>query len=508
MKAFLLATSLLIPAARAAAADIPAQPPTTFDEKREMRAGWIVGWRQMTSTAAIDESLALAEAAGLDTVFAQVRVNADAYYRSDLAPRAETLANQPADFDPLAYVLKRGHEKGLKVHVWLNTGVVWRSSSTVPVDPRHLFNAHPDWVLRDAAGKLSHPGADDPQPGYIEENYWLNWNHPEVKKHLVAVVSELVKRYAVDGVHFDFVRYPGRMGPKTSGAGYDALSVKQFRAATGKEPAEFTREWDEWRFARVTGVLKACRDEIKRVRPGTPVSAASLAAWNLAYGRAVTGYRRWLKDDVLDFVVLMSYFPDATQIWQSVINARETADSRRVVVGLYLPVLSPQAAARQLVFSREQGLKGFSLFPLDAVDLPQPKPYLEKLRALAIPPKSDERYLDREPLWNRVALLTDERRKVSLRFFSRTGNTRLVVYPRGATRLDFSIGDKAFAPLVPAGDAPLAVDLTPWLKPFERQVAANHDFTLTISMEGPPEAFASVFTVDSYRRVDENVPAP
>lgn len=481
-----------------AARAVPDQPPTTFDQKREMRAGWIVGWRMMTSTAAIDEALDYAEAAGLDTVFAQVRVNADAYYRSDLAPRAETLAGQPADFDPLDYVLRRAHGKGLKVHAWMNAGVVWRSSSTAPVDSKHLFIAHPDWVLHDATGKLSHPSGDDPQPGYIEENYWINWNHPEVKKHLVAVVGELLKRYPVDGVHFDFMRYPGRMGPKTPGAGYDEASVKRFRAETGREPAEHTRAWDEWRFLNVTSVLQACRDEAKRVRPGIPVSAAALAAWNLAYGRAMTGYRRWLYDDVIDFVVLMSYFKDPAQIWQSVFNARETADARRVALGLYLPLLPPQAAARQLLFAREQGLKGWSLFPLDGVDVKDPKEYFAKLRALAVPPVSDKRYQEREPLWNRVAVLSDQRPKVSgLRFFSRTGRTKLVVYPRGAKTLAFSLNDQPFAPL-PLKDETIQVDLTPWLKPFERQVAANHDFTLALELAGLPEAYAEVFTVDYY----------
>lgn len=126
--------------------------------------------------------------------------------------------------------------------------------------------------------------------------------------------------------------------------------------------------------------------------------------------------------------------------------------------------------------------------------------YLEKLRKLAVPPVSDERYRDLEPLWNRVALLSEERRKVSLRFFSRTGNTQLVVYPRGIARIEFSINDQPFVPIVPAVDDTVQIDLTSWLKPFERQVAANHDFTLTVAAEGPPESFAQVFTVDYYRR--------
>ncbi|MFH0922297.1 MAG: family 10 glycosylhydrolase [Fibrobacterota bacterium] len=165
----------------------------------------------------------------------------------------------------------------------------------------------------------------------------MNWNNPEARKHLAAVVGEIARKYPVDGIHFDFVRYPARMGPGTPGAGYDPVSVKSFQDETGRKPAEHTKEWDEWRARQITSAIRECRGEIKKVRPGTLVSAAVLGAWNLSYGRVFSGYRGWLESDLLDFVVLMSYFKDPVQNWQSVINARETADSRRIVLGLYLP---------------------------------------------------------------------------------------------------------------------------------------------------------------------------
>ena len=480
------------------AISIPLYPPATFNERNEMRAGWIIGWRQMISTAAIDEAIDLAQAGGLNTLFVQARVNGDAYYHSDFVPRAEALNGQPDDFDPLAYALSRGREKGFKVHTWLNMGVVWRSSTAVPTDPRHIFNTHPDWIMRDATGEVSFPGPNDPQPGLIEENYWINWNNPEARKHLAAVVGEIVRRYQIDGIHYDFVRYPARMGPNTPGAGYDPVSVRSFQDKTGRKPAEHTREWDEWRIKQITTALKKCREEIKKTRPGIVVSAAVLGAWNLAYGRTFSSYRNWLESDLLDFVVLMSYFKDPVQNWQSVINARETVDSRRIVLGLYLPFLSPEAAAGQLLFTREQDLKGFSLFALDNIEVKEPKPYLERLRSLAIPPAQDTRYQEREPLWNRVAVVDSGHRKFSLRFFSRTGKTKLVVYQWGLTSLRFSVNDQEFRQLLPAGPDPIQVDLSDLLKPFERQVVANHDFTLNLWADGPADSFAHVFTVDYY----------
>lgn len=478
---------------------VPADPPATFAEKTEMRAGWVVGWRAMTSTASIDAAIDAAQAARLNALFVQVRVSGDAYYRSDLVPRAQALKDQPADFDPLDYALTRAHEKGLKVHAWMNTGVIWRSTEA-PTDARHVFNAHPDWILSDESGRPSTPRPDDPAPGYVEENYWINWGHPDAQKHLIAVVTELVDRYPVDGVHFDFVRYPARMGPRTSGVGYDPVSVARFRRDTGLAPAEHTRAWDQWRTDRITEVLTACRDAIKRRRPGADVSAAVLGAWNLAYGRNFTDYRGWLDSGVLDYAVLMSYYKDPLWVRHSALNALERAGGKRVVLGLQLGSAPPERLAREIELSRTLGLRGFALFALDRTESPDLPGYLARLRALAIPDAADARYASAEPLWNRVGVADAAHRRFTGRFFSRTGRTKVVVYPRGLTRLTISIEGRPLRlpPLVPNGLAPLQVDLSADLNPAAREVVANHDFLMAVSADGPPDASAQIFTVDYY----------
>jgi hypothetical protein len=205
-----------------------------------------------------------------------------------------------------------------------------------------------------------------------------------------------------------------------------------------------------------------------------------------------------LESNVLDFAVLMSYYKDPVQIWQSVLNAREIADSRRIVAGFDVSALPAEMTARQILLTREQDLKGYSLFALDRVVLRDPQPYLARLKALTAADAADTRYGGREPLWNRVAFVDDAHRTFSLRFYSRTGRTKLVVYPRGITALRFSVNDQVFQPLHPTGADPVSIDLSAWLNPAAREVVANHDFTLTATAEGPPEAFAEIFTVDYY----------
>ncbi|MBI5201597.1 MAG: family 10 glycosylhydrolase [Elusimicrobia bacterium] len=490
-----------------AAIAVPASAPATWQEKREMRAGWVVAWRQMTSPAGIDQAIEWAEAAGLNTLFVQVRASGDAYYESKLVPRAEELKDRPL-FDPLAYALEKGHAKGLQVHAWLNAGLVWRSSTTAPLSPDHVFNKHPDWILHDATGKLGFPDpAKDPSPGYVEEHYWANWGHPELQKHLVAVAREVADRYAVDGIHLDFVRFPARMGPRTPGAGYGDAAVARFKKDTGLEPAEHTREWDEWRTDRVGETVKDIYWAVKGSHPRMDVSAAALGAWNLAAGRNFTGYRRWLEAGILDFAVLMSYYKDTTWIWESAINAGELVDPRRVVLGLFLPHHTPEVEAQQVRLAREQGLKGFALFPLDREDMPKIDEFLPEFKRLAITDPADDRYSSREPLWNRVGLVDDARKSWTLRFYSRTGNSKLVLYSRGMTAFRAKINGRPLPPLDPRTGV-LQADVTAYLEPFKREVAANHDFQLSVEAEGNAGFYGQVFVVDYYRRPETLEAAP
>ena len=480
--------------ARAAFAAAPAMPPSTWAQKNEMRAGWVVGWRQMTSPKGIDDAVAWAEKARLNALFVQVRVSGDAYYQSDLVPRAETLKNQPVDFDPLAYMLKKAHAKGMKVHAWFNTGVIWRGL-TPPVSPQHVFNAHPEWILKDASGRVAFPRSDDPKPSVVEGNVWVEWANPELRAHLAAAAAELVERYPVDGLHYDFVRYPARMGPRTPGVGYDPASVALFKKETGHMPVEHERAWDEWREAQVGAGLRAIHDAVKAKRPGVEVSAAVLAAWSLAEGRNMTAYRRWTDAGILDFAVLMSYFPDPSWIQQSLLNAVETLDPRRVVAGYSVKAHTPERVAEQLDWSRSAALRGWALFSLDRDETPDPDAYLARLRALAIPDAADTRYASREPLWIRVGVLDATNQSWTLRFYSRRGRARIIVYPRGAEAASFSV-EGATIPVRFDGEKPFEADLTPYLKPFARETAANHDYLLSATLRGAGSA--QVFIVDSY----------
>ncbi|HEC35715.1 MAG TPA: hypothetical protein ENI39_04175, partial [Anaerolineae bacterium] len=189
----------------------------------ERRAVWVTryDWTSLDSDTPpmperIDEIVDNVAGAGFNTIFFQVRAAGDAYYTPGLEPWAarltgsacKTLGQDPG-WDPLARLLEKAHAAGLEVHAYVNVYPAWLGETPLPrpTSPEHLFNWLTydlyyvyDWRQWDSGGT--------PMP--LNQSYlWASPGVDEVQDHIVAVIVDLVSRYAVDGVHLDLARYAG-----------------------------------------------------------------------------------------------------------------------------------------------------------------------------------------------------------------------------------------------------------------------------------------------------------
>ena len=110
---------------------------------------WVVRW-SLIDSAKVERAVERAREIGVKGLLAQVVGRGDAYYQSDILPRAEDLPRP--EFDPLGFLVERAHAAGLEVHAWVNCMLVW-SLPRRPRDPRHVVNSHPEWIARLADGR-------------------------------------------------------------------------------------------------------------------------------------------------------------------------------------------------------------------------------------------------------------------------------------------------------------------------------------------------------------------
>ncbi len=168
----------------------------------ELRGLWVTRWGFKTE-ADVRRTIDAAADAHFNAVFFQVRGTFDALYASELEPRSSlqtgTLGKDPG-WDALAVAIDAAHARGLQLHAYLNTFPLWRGSEPPTAStPLHAWSAHPEWILADAGGT----------PMALNEGYvFADPAHPQVRARVAAVAADIARRYDVDGIHLDYVRYP------------------------------------------------------------------------------------------------------------------------------------------------------------------------------------------------------------------------------------------------------------------------------------------------------------
>ncbi|MDB4914600.1 MAG: hypothetical protein JWM95_2244, partial [Gemmatimonadetes bacterium] len=172
--------------------------------QREMRGLWIatvanIDWPSRTGLTAAQQQAELsdildrASAAGLNAVMFHVRPAADAVYNSPNEPWASMLTGtqgKDPGYDPLAYAITEAHARGLEIHAWINPFRAGNSKDTASLASSHLFNIRRE-LTRVYGTQL-----------------WLDPGEPAIHDHVMRVVSDIVKRYDIDGVHADDYFYP------------------------------------------------------------------------------------------------------------------------------------------------------------------------------------------------------------------------------------------------------------------------------------------------------------
>jgi uncharacterized lipoprotein YddW (UPF0748 family) len=289
--------------------------------------------------------------AGINAVFVQIRPSADAFYANAPEPWSEWLtgaqgrAPEPA-WDPLKFMLEEAHKRNMEFHAWFNP---FRSvvSSSSRVADTHISRLQPAWHL-----------------AYTSPFRLLNPGLPEVREYVLGVILDVVRRYDIDGVHFDDYFYPYE-GTTTQ----DASTFAQYPRGIGNIA--------DWRRDNVNIFVKAVGDSIRAVkrhvkfgispfgiwRSGTPQGIVGLDAYSVIYCDALA----WLQAGTVDYVIPQLYWKfgggqDYAKLMPWWLSQTRGA-GRHLYTGLGAYRLTDAAwtasdLTRQIDFNREQRSEG------------------------------------------------------------------------------------------------------------------------------------------------------
>ena len=302
---FLFLTAIGLAAAQYVPTDAVRPPPVA----REFRGAWIatvnnIDWpsKPGLSTAAAQKELrAIIERAAqlkLNALIFQVRPACDALYVSKLEPWSEFLTGEmgkapsPA-WDPLAFAITEAHKRGLELHAWFNPYRARYSRTHGTVASTHISKTQPA-VVKSYAGYQ-----------------WMDPAEPKATAHSLAVILDVVRRYAVDGVHIDdyFYPYPVK-GDKGKWKDFpDGASWKKYKG-------KLTR--GDWRRDHINRFVQRMYAEVKKIRPTVKVGISPFGIWRPGHPQQIKGLdayealyadaRKWLNEGWLDYCAPQLYW--------------------------------------------------------------------------------------------------------------------------------------------------------------------------------------------------------
>lgn len=270
-----------------------------------------------------------------------------AHYASDVLPRSSTLKQHG---DQIQQCCAAAEKHGLEVHVW-------KVNYNLSGAPREFVEK-----LR-REGRLQVTFEGKPQQ-------WLCPSHPENQKLELESMLEVARKYPVDGLHFDYIRYPGRQTCYCDGC------RGRFEADSGRKLTDWPGEcysgprrsqYNDWRCGQITQLVAAVHGGAKKLRPELKISAAVFGSYPACRDSVAQDWPQWVKAGYLDFVCPMDY-SNSDEFFVSLVK------SQLKLVGGRIPVypgigatasnstLPADRVVGQIHHARSLGAAGFTIF--------------------------------------------------------------------------------------------------------------------------------------------------
>jgi len=209
-----------------------------------------------------------------------------------------------------------------------------------------------------------------------KEEPWLCPSHPENQKLEIASMVEVAREYNVDGIHFDYIRYPD------SDHCFCAGCRERFERATGSKLKNWPGDvlagdahqpaWLDWRRGNITTVVKAVSEQARAVKPGLKLSAAVFRNWSTDRDHVGQDWKLWCDKGWLDFVCPMDYTENDMQFENWVKRQKEWTGRTPCYPGIGASAtrlsLGADRVIGQIQITRRRQAGGFVIFNYGATE--------------------------------------------------------------------------------------------------------------------------------------------
>ena len=288
-------------------------------------------------------------AAGVNIVLPNMAWAGVAHYPSKILPQSKTFTQYG---DQIAQCVQAAQAHGLEVHIWK---ITWNLEGA----PKEFVEK----IREEGRTQVSATG---------EALNWLCPSHPKNVLLELNSILEIVTNYDVDGIHLDYIRYPGSHACFCEGC-RDRF-VRTIRKPINEWPAEvlpktgtYGEQYTDWRVQQITRLVRLIHKRANEVDPDIKISAAVFGWYPGCITTIGQDWVAWAKSGYVNFVCPMNYTEDSNYFTELLTNQLALMPKN---VPIYPGIgatasnslLTPDAIVEQIYLSRSLGASGWTIF--------------------------------------------------------------------------------------------------------------------------------------------------
>jgi uncharacterized lipoprotein YddW (UPF0748 family) len=315
-----------------------------------LKAVWLtnVDSQVLNSRRNLAEGLARLAELGFNTIYPVVWQRGYTLYPSEVAQQLTGALVLPhSSFvrrDVLAETIELAQPLKLRVIPWFEYGLMVPPRSPIALQ-------YPDLLTLDVRGQIQRiQGANGKQ----DPNAWLNPCDDRVRKFMVDLISDLVRRYPVAGIQLDdHFSLPVELG-------YDPLTQKLFHQHPGGN-------WNQWRAGQLTALLQQIVSSVKSIRHDCIVSI-SPNPLSFSKSRYLVDWQQWQELGLIDELVLQVYRDRLDAFIGEIVKPEVRSIQTQIptligiLTGLRTKPIATEAIAAQVRATIAHQFEGFACF--------------------------------------------------------------------------------------------------------------------------------------------------
>ena len=306
----------------------PAAQIATNQPKRELRAVWLTTIKNLdwpstpakTTAGIMRQKQELVDildrlhAANFNAIVLQTRIRGTVIYPSAIEP-LDAAIGSPAildSYDPLAFAIEECHKRGMQLHAWLVAMPGNKTAQIKALGQQALNRRKPELILKTSDGNMLDPGI------------------PETADYIASICEEITRRYDIDGINFDYIRYPEK-------------EIRFNDQATYRRYATPGQSLADWRRSNINRIVQIIHDRVKAIKPGVAISCSpvgkyadtrrySAGGWN-ALNAVYQDAKLWVSQGWMDILMPMQYFR-GRHYYPFLLDWKEGAANRTIASGI------------------------------------------------------------------------------------------------------------------------------------------------------------------------------